>query len=464
MRQWLRPTLARRVVIALGIAFLLDWGVLITYDYWSYKQGTRDGLQLKQIGTALDAALSELDDTDQAQLVVAATAVWIKTLRDSDSRLPGDLLFELRDRTGKLLYTSAPLNAWTEQNMAKQAADKNVLSGRNWVYQRDLQHWSILITEPIVKDSAVLQLIGLLMLPYMLVTFPFVIVPVWLAVSQGLRPLRRLRDLVVARHSDDLSPIGLDAKYAELQPLVTAFEEMLGKLRHKVSRERAFVQDAAHELRTPMAVIATQAHVMSRSESALEREQARAHLEHAILRASHLTQQLLELATFDEVQLGQTKSVDVARLLRQLLAQQVVSALARRIDLSLDAPDTLYWPLDVEAFQSIVHNLIDNALRYIQPDGHVVATLESAAHSLTLSIADNGPGIAPELREQVFERFYRGSGHQVSGSGLGLAIVKQAAARMGCKVQISSGLEGRGCRFWLQIDQLGAPHSVERLL
>jgi len=103
--------------------------------------------------------------------------------------------------------------------------------------------------------------------PSLALAFPFVVLPVWLAIRQGLRPLRRLSGRLAQRHADDLSSLDIDLKYAELQPVVSAFNALLLKLRDKVQRERAFVQDAAHELRTPMAVIAAQAHVLTRAAS-----------------------------------------------------------------------------------------------------------------------------------------------------------------------------------------------------
>ncbi|MDM5181523.1 ATP-binding protein [Massilia sp. DJPM01] len=440
MRPWRRPTLVRRVMAALGMAFLLVWGMLLGYEYLRFKQESEQNSGVQKVGTALYAALVRLERPDQVQAAVATTAIWLNQLRHDANNLPDDLVFELRDRAGRLVYTSSAAARRPPAAVAGQAG-----GAAYWIYQRDAPDWSLRIAEPKPERSATLGGLGRGLIPYLLISLPCVVLPLWLAVHQGLRPLRLLAERIAARQRDDLSPIGMDPKYSELRPLVAAFEELLAKLRGKAQRERAFIQDAAHELRTPMAVISTQAHVIARAADPAERQQAQEHLNLAIARASHLTRQLLELATLDEMEPATFETVDVADIVRQLLAQQVPGVLARRMDLSLDAPDTLNWSVEVAAFQSIVTNLLDNSLRYVPLGGCVLVCLRSDDTALILSFADDGPGIPEDQREHIFERFYRGRGHDTPGSGLGLAIVRQAAARAGGSVRIIPGLHGKGC-------------------
>ena len=125
--------------------------------------------------------------------------------------------------------------------------------------------------------------------------------------------------------------------------------------------------------------------------------------------------------------------------------------MASNIELSLEAPDSLVYTVEVPAMESIVQNLLDNALRYVPDGGMVAVTLRSEAAGLTLCVQDDGTGIALEEHARVFERFYRGSGHEVTGSGLGLAIVQQAVLRLGGSVHIGPGLAGRGVGFTVQL-------------
>jgi signal transduction histidine kinase len=239
--------------------------------------------------------------------------------------------------------------------------------------------------------------------------------------------------------------------YAELKPVVTTFNELLNKLRGKVQRERDFVQDAAHELRTPMAVISAQAHVLARAASEAERLQAEGALESAIARASHLARQLLALASLDESRSAPMQRMDLAHLLQTMLAQAMPLARQRCIELSLDAPESLSLESDMAALQSIVMNLIDNGVRYGREGGQLAVTLQNSPDHITLIVADDGPGIPETERTHIFERFVRGSGQDIPGSGLGLAIVKQAVQRLRGSVQIDTGLDGRGVAFVVRI-------------
>ncbi|MBU0827865.1 MAG: HAMP domain-containing histidine kinase, partial [Gammaproteobacteria bacterium] len=168
-------------------------------------------------------------------------------------------------------------------------------------------------------------------------------------------------------------------------------------------------------------------------------------------RTSHLAQQLLDLAALDEAQRPAPRDLDVAQWLRAALAQAAPQAMAQQIELSLDAPDTLPARLDLPALESIVHNLIDNAVRYTTAGGNVAVGLQQDGAQLHLVVQDDGPGIPVTERSRVFERFYRGLGHAANGSGLGLAIVQQAVRRMGGQVQVGDGLSGKGVGFFVSI-------------
>jgi two-component system sensor histidine kinase QseC len=144
--------------------------------------------------------------------------------------------------------------------------------------------------------------------------------------------------------------------------------------------------------------------------------------------------------------------VDLAQLVRKEIADFVPAALARNIEIALESPDRLLLPLEVPPFESVLQNLIDNAIRYGREGGRIVVELRSLHGATTLSVADDGPGIAESDRLRIFDRFYRGTQrNDARGTGLGLTIVRQAAARLGGEVQITSGLDGLGCCFTVGI-------------
>jgi signal transduction histidine kinase len=308
---------------------------------------------------------------------------------------------------------------------------------------------------PRLGDGSVLESIGGELLTYLLLAFPLVLLPLWLAVRRGLRPLHQLTQRIAARAPDDLSPIGHDLKYVELQPLMAAFENMLVQLRGKVRRERAFVQDAAHELRTPMAVITAQAHVLiARSVDSRTCASRRRFISNeAIARASHVAGQLLELATLDETHPRELSSFDVAHHLRHAAgAKSGACHRARNIDLSLDAPDTLHWPLDLAAFQSVIHNLLDNALRFVHEGCRITVAAGTAGGTLDAIGCRRWPrhrrGIA-RTRVRAFLPRQRQYGARIGPWAWRLSARRCAAwaARYG----LQPGLDQRGCTFHVQL-------------
>lgn len=466
LQRLLRPSLARRVFFSLLLAFGLVLVALEVYTYIEFRQAIARDQGLKRAGRAFTAALSGAAGEQQALTVMHGIADAFRSLRISGNPA-GSLLIQLQDEGGRIVYSSPALGTQALPGADLQV-QVHVVNGKpHWVYRSDMPRWSLRLAEPEIGTAWVLNYNLRRMLPYLLMAFPVVLVPVWLAVRLGLKPLQRLADRVATRGPTDLSPIGLDAKYAEMKPLVAALDGMLAQLRAKVERERAFVQDAAHEMRTPMAVISAQAHALAGATGPADRQRAQDHLEHAIARASHLTQQLLELASFDDAQRAQVRNVDVAQLARQVIAQAAPAAIASRIELRLEAPDSLRARIDVAAFQSVLENLLNNALHHAHGATQVAVSLQAAVslqregeeldEELELSVEDDGPGIAPADREKVFERFYRGAGAQARGTGLGLAIVRQAAVRMGGSAHAKAGLDGAGAGFHVRLPLQPAP-------
>lgn len=454
MRRWLGPpTLARRVFAVVLLAFVAVLVALQAYMYLSFQRSLAEDQQLRRLGRSLSAALADAEDTQQALAMVHATATIYDRLRLSGNP-PGTLGLQLRTHEGELLYSSPVLQGRQFSGPAQRVGTVDIEGTPYWFYPTEAGRWQLLLVEPERTFAKVLPNNTRAVLPYLLVALPFVLIPVWLAVHLGLRPLRQLAQRLAAREPLDLRALDLAPRHAELMPLVAALDTLLAQLRARLARERAFVQDAAHELRTPMAVIAAQAHALSGATDDAQRRTAQQHLEQAVARASHLTQQLLELARLDETQPTAAPRIDLAQQLRQTLAQAAPRALARGMELTLVAPDSLWAAMESSAFQSIVQNLLDNALGHTPPGTQVRVTLAPHAGPpswLQLSVEDDGAGIAGAQAEQVFERFHRGAESGSAGSGLGLAIVRQAARRLGGQVSLQPGLRGRGVGFQVQL-------------
>ncbi len=448
MARWFAPSLQRRVVIALLLAFCLVWVVLLVREAAGAWDAERlDGV-IADFGRDVMKQLDTIDDPAEARGAVEALERQINH-GYGEHGLPSVLVMQLWDRDGRVVHASTQSIDLPRDGAAGITFVD--VGGRVFhVFRAQDAHWRIVVAQPMVARSWVVRTIASDLGVSMLIAFPFVLVPLWLAVTQGLRPLSQLSQRIAARDPDDLAATGLAPRHAELQPLVRSLDGLLARLRGKVQREHAFVHDAAHELRTPMAVISAQAHALAHARDADDRADASTRLDDAIARASNLVEQLLQLARFDG-HAAVRETVDVARLAQQELALLEPGAFARGLELSLDAPDELAWPMELAAFRAILQNLVGNAVCYVPPGGQVVVGLAVDDGGLRLMVEDDGPGIAPALRASVFERFVRGTGHDVAGSGLGLAIVRQAATRLGGRVSLHDGLAnaagGRGCRF-----------------
>ena len=446
-----QPSLMRRTVVALLASFVLVLLALIAVDFLDVQSDFEQHLAIKARADAMAPILARISDEREAGLVLRSFAEMFNTRRHDIGALTGSVVYQLRADDGGVITASPEASRETFPAAVGRVSTTGLNGRSHWVVSVAAGAWNLVIAEPANRVPMMLWLSARDVLDKMLVAFPLVLLPVWLAVRTGLRPLRRLAHSVSARSPNDLSPLGIVPPQVELKPLTTAFESLLAKLRHKVQMERSFVQDAAHEMRTPLAAITTQAHVLARTQDEAERKQAELALESMLQRAAHVNQQLLELAALDDGEARTRQRKDVVAILQQALASSAPQAAANNLDLDLETPETLDCSLDVVAFQSIVHNLLDNAMRYTYKGGRIRVRLIVQTGTWVLTVADNGPGMLPEQRLRAFERFWRGEHIDISGSGLGLAIVHQAATRMSATISIEDGLDGRGVEFVLTI-------------
>ena len=428
------------MVLALLLAFGLIFALNLAAIFW---QVTSEGSVDARLRARAETLLALAEDAVTAGEARAAAAAAAGILNHPGEPALGnpraqrqDVVIVLADAAGAQVYGSPG------------AAD--LASGAFRAYRATSPRWSATVAEAKFSPGRLLLKISGEMGIYLLVSFLLVLGAIWMAAARGLRPLQRLSDRIAARGADDLQPLGVNPEYAELAPVTGAIDRLLAQLRSKMETERGFVQDAAHELRTPLAVIAAQAHVLART-AGEERAVAERDMERAIERASRLIRQLLVLAQVDSAAAGEPATIDVAQLVRQEMALLAPAAMARDVELSLESPDVLFHALEMPALQSILQNLLGNAIRYVGQGAQVLVELSAHADGLLLSVADDGPGIAADEQAEIFERFRRGSGHAAPGSGLGLAIVKQAAARLGGTVRLAPGLGGEGCAFVFEL-------------
>lgn len=261
------------------------------------------------------------------------------------------------------------------------------------------------------------------------------------SISKSLAPLNRLSTEIASRSADDLRPLVEDPPSLESHRIKVSVDDLMGRLDTSLGAQKAFVGDAAHQLRTPLAGLkATGEYALRQSDpvawrTAIERMLASAET------SAHLVNQLLALAQADGVTAQRRPAVacDLVELARDRTMELAPAALRRGVDVEFEAE---VEPVVIRAMPAlvaeIVANLVDNAARYTPAGGRVTVAVSRTDHTAELRVSDTGPGIAEDEQARVFDRFYRGRDAAPGGSGLGLAIVRAYARVMGATVAIES--------------------------
>lgn len=287
---------------------------------------------------------------------------------------------------------------------------------------------------------------------------PFIAIAVWIVVGSGLAPLEKTARSVARRSPTSLEPISTKDLPLELAGLVNAINHLLVRLKESLSAQQRFASDAAHELRTPLTALKLQVQLAQRAKTEEARQKSLQRLNEGINRATRLVQQLLTLARLDP---DSTKhpahTIKLDALAHSVCEDMTPIAMQKQIHISAVTTSASTEGLE-DAIRLMMTNLTDNAVRYTPENGRIelrTYTDPSTEHAV-IEIADNGPGIAPEERERVFDRFYRALGTQTSGTGLGLAIVKRIIDIHHGSIQIDDGLDNRGTTFRIRLPKLGA--------
>jgi two-component system sensor histidine kinase TctE len=230
----------------------------------------------------------------------------------------------------------------------------------------------------------------------------------------------------------------------ELRPFIQSINDLMARLEASLRAQQRFVADAAHQMRTPLAGLKTQAELALRQRNAANVEHAMRQIVAGADRASRLVSQLLALARADRDTPPAMEPLDLDALAHDTAREWVAKAMDRRIDLGVEGSETrLMIDGNVSLLHELLNNLIDNALRYTESGGRVTVRV-IAGDAATIEVEDNGIGITPAERELVFERFYRVLGTETEGSGLGLAIVREIARLHRASVQIDANPRERG--------------------
>lgn len=258
------------------------------------------------------------------------------------------------------------------------------------------------------------------------------VLAVSVSVRRGLRPLLALSHDISRRSQHDLQPIDYASAPSEIVPIIVALNSLLARLEKYISAQQRFISNAAHQLRTPVAGLKAYIEYGRRVDNGKIKDVLN-QIDEGTDRISEMVTRLLVLARASE--LRERLPIDLNVVASKITAMLQPEASNHGIELSFESDSrTAIIQGDEADMQDLISNIVVNAVRYTQPGGRVHVRLRGAP--LTLEVEDNGPGIPPEERERVFERFYRVLGTHVPGSGLGLAIVREIAGRNNAQVEI----------------------------
>lgn len=277
---------------------------------------------------------------------------------------------------------------------------------------------------------------------------------VWVAVTVSLRPLYRFSEAIAQRSPNDLRPI-TERVPTEVQGLVDTVNSFMVRLESALEALRNFTGNASHQLRTPLAIIRTQLAIAARSTDRSTAGSAIAKADAAVADGERILGQLLLMARIDvATRAASLQETDLSALAQALTAEKVPLAADAGIDLGFEGEDGVPIRGEPLLIGELLKNLITNCLLYAGRGADVTVRVRSDVERVVLEVEDNGPGIAPDVRESVLRRFERGARSDGEGSGLGLPIVEEIARLHGASLDLLSGSNGQGLTVRLVFKRL----------
>lgn len=416
---------------------LLAWFVWLSCQIWQLGREHSGMLDnslreiAEQVLGSMPEGLERLPSRDPKRITAPVAA---------DSKMS----FQVWAQGRNVVYSAAaplePLNPAFKDGFARRTID-----GERWqVYTLTDHRRGLIVQVGRSKQMAIQELQGwivgsLLAAGLILVLFGLA---TWKVIGRSLRPITALRETLQGRPPLDLTPLPTQALPSEFRPLVDAFNNQLERVDAAVQHERRFISDAAHELRTPLAVLSTHAELALRATTLEEKNAALVRLNAGVQRSARLSEQLLDLARLDAGEESvRLAPLDLSDLIVLVIRDFETLARERRQRISLRAgPARLLG--DVDQLGILLRNLIDNAVRHAGAEGQVAVSCDSQeGGGVVLRVADNGVGVAVEDCERIFDRFYRAPGSPDGGSGIGLSLVARIAQTHGASIECGPGLE-----------------------
>jgi two-component system, OmpR family, sensor kinase len=428
-------SLRRALLLWLVPLFLLVGAASAAFSYWSYNR-----------------MVSEFMDDQMQQLAhsIAANEEFVIPPVQSRERIHkwGTYVTQVFATDGALRATS-----WPELNAPLQQPGFHdlYLDGTRWrVYRETTEpgsHGVQVLQSGVFRSHLAVERAGAALAP-VLILLPLALFILWGLAGAMSRAIREISRHAAMQDEHTIAELPLERVPQEIQPLVMSFNSLLARLRDAFANQRRFVQDAAHELRTPITAVALQLENVRHDMPPGACAQSFAQLEAGVWRAQRLVDQMLKLSRQEAPVPEPSGPIDLHAQLHESISALIALADQRNIDLGLvDAPEgspTATLRCAAGDLRSVLDNLIENALRYTPEGGVVDVRLVSENGRMAVEVIDTGPGIPADLLARVFDRFFRVPGSQARGSGLGLAIAQAAAQRCGLRIRLRNRDERSG--------------------
>ncbi|WP_333871607.1 sensor histidine kinase [Kosakonia cowanii] len=438
------PTLARRIIIAQMLLLTLLWCLFLTFILWEDLRSPPI-LTGSETYETIFTMVDQMDDRPQARTEMLEA--FSRALREGygggdDPALSISLIVR---KHHAIIYASegAPTGV---TNSSYGKLQKIESEGRSWT-SRTLKSADGNTEVTLITPAGSLNFFiylnsrGYYILP-LLVCIPFLLFPAWLSIRIAMRPWNRVVSEIALRTPEDLSPLNAVPKHKELRQMVDAINDFLARLRESTERERVFIADAAHELRTPLAAMRINVEALQGYISSERQQALLAGIIRSNSRAARLVNQLLLLMHSEARTDTVMAPVPLTSLIQDRMAALSPLAAERRIELEFYADDEFCIDGVRERLMSLIDNVIENAIKYSPEGGRVEVAVRTCDAFTQLRISDAGPGIPVELRERVFDRFFRDPNQMQSGSGLGLSIVRAVAQQHNSRVSLGTSEEG----------------------
>jgi len=429
------------LLLVLG-AVLVAWVVISLFIYYSVQHEIEEvyDAQLVQNAKLLASLVRhELEEAHQLQI-------------DADDFLP--LIHRYETKIAFIIYhgdgtlmTRSPSAPVLPVNEQLSGFKKIPADGKVWYTYNLRDPKTELLIQTAQRRDVRVEMVAYInhsIVIVMLAALPFVAILLWVSIGRGLRPLVRLTEMISKRSIHQLDQIAFEDVPTEVRTIVGALNSLFDRLSQAFDKERRFTADAAHELRTPLAGIKTQAQVAMQSTENKQRQQAITQVITGVDRSTRLVNQLLVLAHVDADQRITKAELDLKLLCAAVISEKITSALVKHIDISLQSESDANIYGNEELIEILMVNLISNAIRYTPNKGRIVVSVTAELTRVMITVKDSGPGIPEALQEHVFDRFKRGEHPDIPGSGLGLSIVLRIAELHQAKIELTQGLDNTG--------------------